>query len=142
MYMSHVFYLNCNGEFHKEFILSERHIYPWVTSPFLLIKFCNDLGTEDINDCSFAMGIFAHSWCIQDLMDNTFSIGDRQSSQAHALYAYEAKLLQLVQNEAWHCPAEMDMEFLGKVVILTAAYVQNCMHPHTITKGGFCTFRW
>ena len=28
-----------------------------------------------------------------------------------------------MQNEAWHCPAEIDMEFLGKVVILTAAYV-------------------
>ena len=28
-----------------------------------------------------------------------------------------------MQNKAWHCPTEIDMEFLGKVIILTAAYV-------------------
>ena len=28
-----------------------------------------------------------------------------------------------MQNVAWHCPAEIDMEFLGKVVVLTAAHV-------------------
>ena len=44
-----------------------------------------------------------------------------QASQAHALNAYETTLLYFVQNEVWHCPAEIAMEFLGKVVILTAA---------------------
>ena len=43
----------------------------WVTSPFLLITLCNRLGTEDINCCSFASGIFTHSWCIQDLLLNS-----------------------------------------------------------------------
>ena len=61
-----------------------------------LVTLCNCLGTEDINCCSFASGIFAHSWCIQDLSCSTVC--------------------------AQHCPAEIDMEFLGKV-ILTAAYV-------------------
>ena len=42
-------------------------------------------------------------------------------------------MLQLVQNEAWHCPVEMGKEFLGKVVVLTAAYVSPKFHhklPH------------
>ena len=52
-------------------------------------------------------------------------------SEAH--YAYEDMLLYLMQNEAWHCSAEMDMEFLGKVVVLMAAYVSpkfqyKCSH--------------
>ena len=51
--------------------LGQRHAYHWVTSPFLLITLCNCLGTEDINCCSFASGIFAHSWCIQDLSWST-----------------------------------------------------------------------
>ena len=67
--------------------------YHWVTSPFLLIALCNLLGTKDINCWSLVSGIFAHSWCIQDLtcstvnghhclillfmMRHTFSIGDR-----------------------------------------------------------------
>ena len=29
------------------------------------------------------------------------------------------------ENEAWHCPAEIDMESLGKFVVLTAAYVSQ-----------------
>ena len=77
--------------------LGQRHVYHWVASSFL-ITLCNCLGTEDINCCSFASGIFAHSWCIQDLscptvrgccclillfmMCHTFSIGDRSGLQA------------------------------------------------------------
>ena len=30
-----------------------------------------------------------------------------------------------MQNEAWHCPAEMDMEFLGKVVVFDGLHVSN-----------------
>ena len=30
-----------------------------------------------------------------------------------------------MQNESWHCPAEIDMEFLGKVIILMAAYLSQ-----------------
>ena len=67
-----------------------------------------------------------------------------------------------MQNEAWHCPAEIDMEFQGKVVVLTAASVSPnpnislhingtftymqithavaLMHPHTITDGWFLHF--
>ena len=83
---------------HTPKLLGQRHVYHWVTSPFLLITLCNHLGTEDINCCSFASGIFAHSWCIQDLscstvrgrrclillfmMRHTFSIGDRSGLQA------------------------------------------------------------
>ena len=81
-------------------MLWQRHVYHWVTktSPFLLITLCNLLGTEDINYCRFASGIFSHSWCIQDLscstfcshcclillfmMRHTFSIGDRSGLQA------------------------------------------------------------
>ena len=64
----------------------------------MLPTLCNHLGTEDINCCSFASGIVAHSWCIQDLscstvrgcrclillfmMRYTFSIGDRAGLQA------------------------------------------------------------
>ena len=43
------------------------------------------------------------------MMGHTISIGDISAD--------------LVQNEAWHCPAEIDMEFLGKVIVFTAAYV-------------------
>ena len=98
--------------------LGQRHVYHWVTSPFHLITLCNHLGTADINCCSFASGIFAHSWCIQDLscstvrgpyclillsmMCHTFSIGDRCCNSCRI--------------------AEIDMQFLGHAV-LTATYV-------------------
>ena len=104
---------------------------------------------EDIICCSFASGIFAHSWCIlgvrlkllkslwsplsdSPLHDAAYIFNrrqiwnaGRQISQAYALYAYEATLLKLVQNEAWYCPAEIDMECLGKIVLLTAVYVSK-----------------
>ena len=91
---------------HTQDKLGQRHVCHWETSPFLLISLCNSLGTEDINCCSFASGIFAQSWCIQGLscskvcgchclillfmMRHTFSIEDRsglQAGQSHALYS-------------------------------------------------------
>ena len=83
---------------HTQKKLGERHVYHWVTSPFLLIALCNCFGNEDINCCSFASEIFAHFRCIQDLscstvrgrlclillfmMHHTFSIEDRSGLQA------------------------------------------------------------
>ena len=80
---------------HTQRKLGQRHVYHWVTSPFILITLCNDLGTEDIKYCSFASGIFAHSCCIQDLSCSTVHgrrhliplhvagyVGDRSGLQA------------------------------------------------------------
>ena len=83
---------------HTQKKLGQRHVYHWVTSPFLLITLCKHLGTEDINCCCFASEIFAHSSCVQDLscstfrghrclillfmMRHTFWIGDRSGLQA------------------------------------------------------------
>ena len=127
---------------HTQQKLGQRHVYHWVTSPLLLITLCNHLGPEDINCCSFASGMFDHSWCVQDLscstvrgrcslillfiMRHTFLIGDWLAcspdlSSTHTL-CLRSHTVVTVQNEAWHCPAEIDMEFLGKVVVLTAAY--------------------
>ena len=54
--------------------LWQRHVYHWVTSHFILIN--NPLGTEYINCCSFASGIFAHSWCLQNLLNCPWSQSD------------------------------------------------------------------
>ena len=68
----------------------QRHVYHWVTSPFLLIRLGDSLGTEDINCCSFAREFFP----LHDAPD-IFSrrLDCREASQAHALYDYEATLL-------------------------------------------------
>ena len=58
---------------HTQKKLGQRHVYHWVTSPFLLITLYNHLGTEYINCCSFASGIVAHYWFIQDLSCSTVS---------------------------------------------------------------------
>lgn len=58
------------------------------------------------------------------MMHHSFSVGNRselQASQAHLLI-YESTLSLHVQNEAWHCLALITMDFLGKDVILMAAY--------------------
>lgn len=45
----------------------QKHVYPCVASPFLLITLFNQSsGTEDTNCCSFASGIFAYSCPVQD----------------------------------------------------------------------------
>ena len=36
---------------HLKKMLGQRHVYHWVTSPFLLITLCNRFGTEYINCC-------------------------------------------------------------------------------------------
>lgn len=69
---------------------------------------------------------------------STFSVGGRSGLQAgqsstHTLYAYEATLLYIGQNEAWHCPAEIAMEFLGKDAILMVAHVSPKFHYKNLT---------
>jgi len=46
--------------------LGQRHIYHYVTPPFLLITLFNQLGVEDTNCWSFTGGTFAQSRLIQD----------------------------------------------------------------------------
>lgn len=59
---------------------------------------------------------------------------NRQASQAHAPFIYEVTLLQLMQKEAWCCPAETAKDFLVQAVPFMAAYTfqksLNMTHSH------------
>jgi len=49
----------------------------------------------------------------------------RQASRAHTLCVCEATLLEVVQNEVWHRPAEITTE----VTLMVASVSPNLHHP-------------
>ena len=137
--------------------LGEAHVHHWVTSTFLLITLCNRLGTEDMNCCSFATGIFPHSWCIQDLscstvcgrrclillfmMHHTFSIGDRSGLQARPVkHTHSMPTKPRCCNSCRMRPGIvlLNLEFLGRVIVLMAVYISpKFQHKPQCINGTF-----
>ena len=102
--------------------------------------------------------MFAYSCCIQDcstvcgrcclillfMMCHTFLIGDRSELQAGQSSTRNLCLRShAVVTCAEFCIAEIDMEFLGKAVVLTAAFVSpNFQHNLHICEGINGTFTY
>ena len=66
---------------------------------------------------------------LQHLQQET-DVDCRQAGRAHTLCVYEATLLEVLQNEVWHRPAEITTDLPGKDVTLMAASVSpELQHP-------------